>query len=117
MITQIFIFLKSNVGTNSYDLKIDKPEYGLKKGTIFTSLFLNNLKKNVSLNDIGENINENIERLKKIDNTFSVISRVKFQTTCQRINFGSKANDNAKYLEPINSLICKLFQFKEFFHR
>jgi len=101
------------VGTNSYDLKIDKPEYGLKKGTIFTSLLLNNLKKNVSLNDIGENINENIERLKKLDTTFSVISRVKFQTTCQRINFGSKANQNEKYTEPIQSLTRKLFHFLE----
>ena len=85
-------------GEYGFLLSNDYPHLFLKKGSIFYNLFINNLKPGIMIYELGENINRDIREL-KTNQAFSKfkLSKVKMNTTLNRVDMFAKAKKNKKY--------------------
>jgi hypothetical protein len=103
------LLFSCNVGTSGYDLCQDRPDLDLKKGTIFTNLFLNNIdtSRNNNIHDIGVSINKDIDKLKK-NEEFQVLSKLKYHSTLAPIDLSAKANNDKTFCMNVEKYYRKL---------
>ncbi|CAF0896417.1 unnamed protein product [Brachionus calyciflorus] len=103
-------------GNNEYFLTEELPNLKLTKGPIVTNLLLNNLKENLSLYEIAENINKKIVELREKVCYLKDLSTIKINSTLRKVNFWLKANRNKYFYKRIADefFLSKVYMNEEF---